>query len=173
MISRKRTLGIVLLLLFCHLVVRQRVSYIHDSSGKMIGPDFALLSVMFAGLGRGGVWGIVTGFVLGVVEDSFRPPSFGVNAFVNVIVGFISGLAGERVFHHTLSIMFLLIMGLKYVSDLLLSLHNWAEGQGGLASQLLVYSPLSALFTSAAGILILIGVSFLEEGRLRNVNGSS
>jgi rod shape-determining protein MreD len=171
LISRRRTLLIIFILLFCHLIVRHWISYIDDTSGRLIGPDFALLSIVFAGLGRGSVWGVVSGFILGIIEDSFSPSSFGVNAFVNVIAGFASGLIGERVYHHTLPMMFLLIIGLKYTSDLLLTLHNWTGGQGGLGSQLFLYSPLSSVFTGTVGILFLVTLRVLERGRLRSANG--
>lgn len=116
---------------------------------------------------------MITGFLLGIVEDSFRPLSFGVNAFVNVLVGFVAGLVGERVFHHTLAIMFLLITGLKYASDLLLALYGWTEGQGGLSSQFLIFSPLSSIFTAAAGLLFLVAVRLIEKSRLGDAQGSA
>ncbi len=160
MMSRGKTIGLIVLLLFFHLVLRQRISYVDGSTGQVIAPDFILLSVIFAGLGRGVIWGVVGGFLLGVVQDSFVPVFFGVNAFVKVIVGFVSGRIGTRMFLHTLPVVFLIIVALKYMNDILVTVHAYLLGQGGLVPRLLFYSPGSSLYTAACGLAVLTVLKF-------------
>ena len=162
MTSRKRTLALILLLLFCQLVIRPKMSYINGGTGMVIGPDFLLLAVVFAGLGRGVSWGVITGFLVGLIQDSFAPVYFGLNGLIKVIVGFISGKVGAWVFLHTVSIVFLLIIGLKYLNDVFVLLFDYLHGHGGRASQLLLYSPGSALYTSIAGLVFLRIMIFMN-----------
>jgi rod shape-determining protein MreD len=166
MLSRKLTLALILLMLLCQLILRQRISFISGSSGQMITPDFLLLSVIFAGLGRGVLWGVVTGFVVGLIQDSFAPMHFGVNAFSKVIAGFISGRIGGRVFLHTATIVFLLIVGLKFLNDLLVSLFSHPNGFEGLISKLLIFIPGSSLYTSVVGLVLLWVLMYLRRGSL-------
>lgn len=158
--SRRKTLGLIVLLLLFHLVIRQRISYVEGKTGNVIAPDFLLLSVVFAGLGRGVIWGVVGGFLLGVVQDSFAPMFFGVNAFVKVLIGFVSGRIGTRMFLHTVPVVFLIIVSLKYMNDILVTLHAYVNGQAGLAERLLIFSPGSSLYTAACGLVLLTVIKF-------------
>jgi len=157
----------ILLLLLCQLILRRSIAYVDNSTGHMIVPDFLLLAVVIAGLGRGVLWGVVTGFLLGLVQDSFAPVNFGVNAFSKVLIGFISGLIGGRVFLHTGTIVFFLIAGLKLLNDSFAVGFGSLKGYEGLASQLLIYTPASALYTSILGLLLLWISSILKRGTYR------
>ncbi|MFQ6102765.1 MAG: rod shape-determining protein MreD [Candidatus Glassbacteria bacterium] len=163
MISRKRTVALIFLLLLCQLVIRRKISYVNGSTGQVLGPDFLLLSVVFAGLGRGVVWGVVTGFFIGLVQDSFAPMYFGMNALIKVMAGFVSGRVGARVFLHTSSIVFFLIVGLKYLNDLLCFMFGYMDGYRNPASQLLFFSPGSALYTSITGLILFWIMVYLNE----------
>ncbi|GEM_PF-743643 len=164
MLSRKLTLIIIGILLLLHLVLRPGVSYVNASSGQIIAPDFILLAVIFAGLGRGVLWGVVMGFFLGLAQDSFVPMYFGINAFSKVVAGFVAGRIGGRVFLHTGTIVFLLILGLKYMNDAIVVLFKYFDGFESLVSQFAIYSPGSSLYTSVLGLLLLYITIFLGTG---------
>jgi rod shape-determining protein MreD len=54
-------------------------------------PDLVVLIVIFAGFQYGATYGILTGFLLGALQDSFSPHPVGISAFADTIVGFLSG----------------------------------------------------------------------------------
>ncbi len=54
-------------------------------------PDLLLLVVIFTGLRFGTTYGILTGFLIGILSDSFGPHPVGISAFANTIIGFLAG----------------------------------------------------------------------------------
>ena len=164
MLSRKVTLIIMSLLLLLQLVVRPAVSYVNPYTGQLIAPDFILLAVIFAGLGRGVLWGVVMGFLFGIAQDSFVPMYFGVNALSKVVAAFVAGRTGGRVFLNTGTVVFLLILGLKYLNDVIVMMFKYLDGFETLISQFAIYSPGSSLYTAVLGLLFLYVTILLRAG---------
>jgi rod shape-determining protein MreD len=50
-----------------------------------------VLIVIFIGFKYGSTQGIIAGFILGTLQDSFSPHPVGISAFADTIVGFLSG----------------------------------------------------------------------------------
>jgi rod shape-determining protein MreD len=54
-------------------------------------PDIVLLAVLYIGYRYGVIAGILSGFILGVVQDSMSPLPLGISSLANSIIGFASG----------------------------------------------------------------------------------
>jgi len=54
-------------------------------------PDIVLLAVIFIGYRYGVIPGILSGFLLGIIQDSMSPMPLGISSMANSIIGFISG----------------------------------------------------------------------------------
>jgi len=54
-------------------------------------PDLILLFTLYMGYRFGAIQGTVTGFLLGIVQDSISPNPIGISALANCIVGFFAG----------------------------------------------------------------------------------
>ncbi|HEU5321182.1 MAG TPA: rod shape-determining protein MreD [Methylomirabilota bacterium] len=59
-------------------------------------PDIPLIVVVLLALRRGPEFGCAAGFAAGLVQDAAGGGLIGVQAFTKAIVGFVIGLAGER-----------------------------------------------------------------------------
>ena len=54
-------------------------------------PDIVLLAVLYIGYRNGVIAGILSGFVLGLLQDSMSPLPLGMTSLVNSIIGFAAG----------------------------------------------------------------------------------
>jgi rod shape-determining protein MreD len=54
-------------------------------------PDLILLFTLYVGYRFGAIPGTLTGFFLGVIQDSIGPNPVGISALANCIVGFLAG----------------------------------------------------------------------------------
>jgi rod shape-determining protein MreD len=54
-------------------------------------PDMVLLAVLYIGYRYGVVPGILSGFLLGLLQDSMSPLPLGITSFTNSVIGFAAG----------------------------------------------------------------------------------
>ena len=54
-------------------------------------PDIVLLAVIYIGYRYGVIPGILSGFILGLIQDSMSPLPLGTTSFVNSLIGFVAG----------------------------------------------------------------------------------
>jgi len=54
-------------------------------------PDIVLLAVLYIGYRYGVVAGILSGFILGILQDSMSPLPLGMTSLANSIIGFVAG----------------------------------------------------------------------------------
>ena len=54
-------------------------------------PDIVLLAVLYIGYRYGVIPGILSGFILGLIQDSMSPLPLGTTSFVNSLIGFAAG----------------------------------------------------------------------------------
>ena len=74
-------------------------------------PDLILLVVIFIGFRYGSTNGIIAGFILGALQDSFSPHPVGISAFADTIVGFLSGQMRQlKLAYNTRSLAFILLI---------------------------------------------------------------
>ncbi len=73
-------------------------------------PDLIVLIVIFVGFRHGGTQGILAGFILGVLSDSFSPHPVGISAFANTIIGFLAGQVRQFKLAYNTRILALIIL---------------------------------------------------------------
>lgn len=54
-------------------------------------PDIVLLAVLYIGYRYGIIAGILTGFLLGILQDSMSPLPLGISSLANSVIGFAAG----------------------------------------------------------------------------------
>ncbi len=85
-------------------------------------PDLVLLIVIFASLYRGSSWGALTGFLGGVVEDSFSGGLVGMNCLTKTLVGTFARLPSKWFYIKDLGFQLILTFLLAIFNGLLLIL---------------------------------------------------
>ena len=118
-------------------------------------PDFLLLALMLVAIrARPGV-AALAGFIVGIVNDVLTPASFGAGALAHTVVGYLAAWGRAVFFPDNLLVNAGLFAGgvvLRNTLELLAS----GTPAGQLSAGLLVWTPLQALTTAAAGIVILL-----------------
>lgn len=114
---------------------------------KIVGPiriDVAIIGLALLAMERGTTFGIVTGFVMGIVLDAVNPAWMGASAAGYAVVGYFSGSFGQTLYMERSLARGLLVMGAVVIYDLIFGLLSvgiaasfWQAALGTLGSALL------------------------------------
>ena len=106
--------------------------------------DVALIGLSLLAIVRGTTFGIVAGFVLGIVLDAVNPGWMGASAVGYAVVGFFSGSFGQTLYMEKSVARGLLVMGAVVIFDLIFGLLSvgispslWSATLGTLGSAVL------------------------------------
>jgi rod shape-determining protein MreD len=147
--SRGKLAFVLLLLLLLQFYLRPRL---WDSRAA---PDFIMLGLLiYATRARPGA-AAVAGFLTGLMMDSLGPSRFGAAALANTMVGYLAAWGRAVFFADNLLVHAGFIWAGVWLRDLIVLLASGAGGRA-LLWQLAVWSPLQALTTAVAGVLILV-----------------
>lgn len=150
--------GVFALLLLLHYTVRPLL-------GSRVSLDFLVIAVLLTAVHvRPGVAAAI-GFAAGLITDSLTPLSFGAGAFALSAVGFGASWLKAAVFGDNLLLQALFLGAGKWAFDLLYLLAERRLGPGDIVMQLAVWSPLSAVATGLAGVLIVLTFRLSMEAR--------
>ena len=118
--------------------------------------DFLVLALLLAAVRvRPGVAALV-GFVLGLLIDSLRPGSFGAASLAMTLVGYAASWLKPVFFADNLPLnAFFFFVG-KWVFDVIFLTAGQRLRGTELVMQLLLWSPLAAALTAAAGVVLLV-----------------
>lgn len=124
--------------------------------GWRTGPDFLVIALLLVAIRvRPGTAALI-GFVMGIIADSVTLQAFGAAALSMSVVGFAASWLKAVFFADDLVLnAFFFFLG-KWAFDVLYVLAQRDAGSVSVPLQLLVWSPLTAAVTSAAGIITLI-----------------
>ncbi len=124
--------------------------------GWRAGPDFLIIALLLVSIRvRPGTAALI-GFVMGIIADSVTLQAFGASALAMSVVGFTASWLKAVFFADDLVLnAFFFFLG-KWAFDVLYIFAQRDAAQASLPLQLLVWSPLTAAVTSAAGILTLM-----------------
>jgi rod shape-determining protein MreD len=118
-------------------------------------PDFLLLALMLVALRARPDIAALTGFIVGTVNDVLTPASFGAGALAHTVVGYLAAWGRAVFFPDNLLVNAgLFAAGVMLRNTLMLLASGTPAGQ--LSAGLLVWAPLQALTTAAAGVVILL-----------------
>ena len=150
--SVARTLRAVLLfatLLALHFTVRPLLA-------TRAAVDFLVLALLLAAVRVRPGGAALVGFVLGLLIDSLRPGSFGAASLAMTLVGYAASWLKPVFFADNLPLnAFFFFVG-KWVFDVIFLTAGQRLRGTELVMQLLLWSPLAAALTAAAGVVLLV-----------------
>jgi rod shape-determining protein MreD len=153
-----KTLGVFLLLLVLHYTVRPLLS-------SRISVDFMVIAVLLAAVHvRPGV-AALTGFATGLIADSLAPLAFGAGALALSAVGAAGSWLKSAVFGDNALAQIVFLGAGKWAFDIIYLVAERRLGIGDLAVQLALWSPLSAIATGLAGVVVLSTFRISMESR--------
>jgi len=147
---RYRLGAMLLLLVVLHFALRP---FLGDYRSA---PDFLLLALLvFAVRARPGD-AAIAGFVVGLLADSLTPVAFGAGALAHTCVGYLAAW-GKAVFfaENVLVSAGFFFLG-TWLRDVLVLVAGGHMDHGVLFWQLAVWSPVKALTTALAGVVVLV-----------------
>jgi len=153
-------IGVFLLLVALHYTIRPLL-------GTRISIDFLVIAVLLTAVHvRPGVAALI-GFMTGLIADSLTPLSFGAGALAMSVVGSTASWLKAAVFGDN---MLLLLQGIflasgKLTFDVMYLVVEHRLPLGQLLLQLLFWSPLSAIATGLAGVLVVLTFRISMESR--------
>lgn len=150
--SIARTLRAVLLfatLLALHFTVRPLLA-------TRAAVDFLVLALLLAAVRVRPGGAALVGFALGLLIDSLRPGSFGAASLAMTLVGYAASWLKPVFFADNLPLnAFFFFVG-KWVFDVIFLTAGQRLRGTELVMQLLLWSPLAAALTAAAGVVLLV-----------------
>lgn len=151
-------IGVFALLLLLHYTVRPLL-------GARFAVDFLVIAVLLTAVHVRPGLAAVIGFAAGLVTDSLTPLSFGAGAFALSAVGFGASWLKAAVFGDNLLLQAVFLGAGKWAFDVLYVLAERRLAPGDIVMQLAVWSPLSALVTGLAGVLVVLTFRLSMEAR--------
>ena len=100
----------------------QSTDFYDEFSIRSVSPDFLLIFIALAGFITGPLPGVITGFLTGIISDIFSGGLLGLSAFAYTVAGYLSGLAGARIYGRNIIVAVLLLFVMTVVKALLLSM---------------------------------------------------
>jgi rod shape-determining protein MreD len=143
-----RTMAMCALLIVMHYTVRPLL-------GWRTSIDFLLIALVFGSVRARPAVAAVYGLLLGLATDSLALSAFGAGALAATIVGFASSWLKAVFFADNFALTAIFLFAGKWVFDLVYTL--MARRMEGLemVTQLLLWTPLAALVTALAGVLLI------------------
>jgi rod shape-determining protein MreD len=148
--ARIKVALVLALLVAAHFAVRPRLG---DSR---FAPDFVLIALLLFAIRVRPLGGSIAGFLVGLVTDAVAPTAFGAAALALTVVGYGAGWLKAVVFADNLLVTAVFVFVASWVRDAIEVLAAHQLQGGALAWQLLAFSPLAALSTSAAAAVTLL-----------------
>jgi rod shape-determining protein MreD len=147
--SRTQLVLGILVLLLLQFYVRPRLLDVRFA------PDFVMIGLVLLALRGGPGLGAVAGFLVGLANDALTPARFGAAALAHTVVGYLAAQTRAFFFAENLAVNAGFLAGAVWLRDLVVLVTSGAS-RDGLAASLLVESPLRALTTALAGVVLLV-----------------
>lgn len=120
--------------------------------------DFLVIALLLVAVRtRPGV-AAIAGFALGILADSLTPEAFGAGALAMTIVGFGASWLKAAFFADNIALNGIFIFAGKWAFDTIFLLAEHRLQGTDLLVQALLWSPLAAAVTAAAGLVVLLTV---------------
>ncbi|OGF99493.1 MAG: rod shape-determining protein MreD [Candidatus Glassbacteria bacterium RIFCSPLOWO2_12_FULL_58_11] len=140
----------LLILFFAHLLLYQYLSV-----GRIF-PDLFLVAVVYCALRLGPTGGSVSGFICGMVQDSFSYTYFGLHSAVKTAVGFAVGKARHSFFSNNYLVQMAIIFAAKIIHDIIFYAFYFSGGEESFWSRIFLETLPSAVYTSVLGVALFI-----------------
>lgn len=151
--SRWHLWTVLLLLVLLQFSIRPLLG---DPGIVRVAPDFLLLALLIlANRSRPG-HGAIAGFVVGLVTDALSTAAFGAGALAHTVVGYFAAWGKAVFFADNLFVNAVFFFVGTWARDVLVLLFGRHVEGPALIWQVVYLSPLKALTTATAGIVILL-----------------
>jgi rod shape-determining protein MreD len=137
------------------LLVVLQFSIRNRLGNQRVAPDFLLLALLIYAIRARPGASAAAGFFVGLLTDALSPASFGAGALAHTVVGYLASWAKAVFFAENLLVNGGLIFAGTWLRNLIVALASGEFAGPQLKWELLVWSPLEALTTAAAGVLVL------------------
>jgi len=127
--------------------------------------DLAIVILVYLALTRGPTYGLIFGFLIGLLLDVFTPQTLGWGALVKCLIGFTVGSFKDNLYLESLYSKGGVIFFALILNDFLY--YIFASGVNATTFRILGnYSLPSAFYTSIVGMLIFLALSRIHSERL-------
>ena len=150
--------GVFFLLIALHYTVRPLL-------GSRVSVDFLVIAVLLAAVHVRPGFAALIGFVTGLISDSLTPLSFGAGALAMSAVGSAASWLKAAVFGDNMLAQAIFFAAGKMAFDIIYLVAERRLAMGDLLTQLALWSPLSALATGLAGVLVVFTFRISMESR--------
>ncbi len=121
-----------------------------------VAPDFLLLALLVYAIRARPGEGAIAGFLVGLVTDALSPDAFGAGALAHTVIGYFAAWGKAVFFADNLLVNAVFFFLGTWVRDVLVLLVGRHVEGSALLWQIGYLSPLKALTTAIAGILVLL-----------------
>lgn len=129
--------------------------YVRPWFGGRAGPDLIMLAMMVVAIRSRPGTAAVVGFVVGLTADILTPARFGAGALAHTIVGYLAAWGRAVFFPDNLLVNAGLFAAGLWLRNLIVLITSSAT-TGDLAESLLIWSPIQALSTAVAGVIVVV-----------------
>jgi rod shape-determining protein MreD len=133
--------------------------------GSRVSVDFLVIAVLLAAVHVRPGFAALVGFVTGLISDSLTPLSFGAGALAMSAVGCAASWLKAAVFGDNVLAQTIFFAAGKLAFDVIYLVAEQRLGWGDLLVQFALWSPLSALATGLAGVLVVTTFRISMESR--------
>lgn len=133
--------------------------------------DLAIVILVYIALTRGPSYGVIFGFLIGLLLDVLNPQAMGWGALVKCLIGFAVGSFKDNLYLESVYSRGGLIFFALMFNDFLY--YIFVTGPNAATLRILSnYSSVSALYTAAVGMLLFLGVSKIRSERAETEKSS-
>lgn len=147
--NRLQLAAVLLLLLVLHFYIRPRLW------GPRVSPDFLFMGLMLFAMRSGPGPAAAAGFLVGLIADSFTPARFGAGMLAHTLVAYLASWARAVFFADNLLVNAAFVAVGLWLRDFIVLLTS-GPGDQSFLTELVVYSPLQALSSALAMLLVLV-----------------
>jgi rod shape-determining protein MreD len=152
--------GWVVLLVVLHYALRPLLAW-------RVQADFLVIALLVIAVRTRPALAAFLGFVFGMLTDALAPESFGAGALALAMVGFASSWLKAAFFTENLLLNGVFVFLGKWAFDLIYMVAAHKMHFMDIVVQLLLWSPLAAVFTAVVGLVVLAISQPPEMGRRR------
>ncbi len=118
--------------------------------------DFLLIAVLLAAVRLRPGTAAVVGCIVGLIADSLTPNAFGAGALAMTVVGYLASWLKAVFFADNLALNGFFFFAGRWAFCIIYEIAARQTSGAELVQQILVWAPLSAAVTAAAGVVLLV-----------------